>query len=75
MVGESENIQASMIAHLQRRNWVLMELNPTGFSFELCGKDERALLKEMLVRDLNPVANIQPGPAYNYDAYPFQWSE
>ena len=74
-VGESENIQASLMRYLQTPGSLLMELRPTGFSCEICGESERKLSKQMLVSDLNPVANARPvpgggEPAFS-DAYTF----
>jgi len=56
-VGETDNIQASLLGHLQDTGTSLMERLPTGFSFELCPPDRRLARQVRLVQELEPACN------------------
>ena len=52
LVGESDNIRASLLEHDRETGTVLKNRMPTGFTFELCSLTERIARQEALVRAL-----------------------
>ena len=50
-IGEANNIQASLLAHLQEPNTPAMRLQPTGFVFEACDRQHRPGRQDGLVRE------------------------
>jgi hypothetical protein len=52
-IGETDNLQASLLAHLQRPNSV-MEHQPTGFIFEICDPANRPSRHSRLVTEYRP---------------------
>jgi hypothetical protein len=59
-IGQSDNIQASLLNHLQERESVLMKKQPTGFVFELCDLAGRSARQDRLVFEYEPTCNRLP---------------
>ena len=59
-VGETENIKARLLEHLQETNTLLRGKDPTGFSFELCASYNRVARQSRLIVELEPVCNRRP---------------
>ncbi|MEK7408442.1 MAG: hypothetical protein AAB225_25500 [Acidobacteriota bacterium] len=59
-VGETDNIQATLIRHLQETHTPLLERGPTGFIFELCFPYNRLARQERLIQEYQPVCNRHP---------------
>ena len=55
-IGESDNIQGSLLNHLHEINTKLMKQQPTGFVFEIC---DRASRQDRLVGEYGPACNRQ----------------
>ena len=62
-VGETDNIKAKLISHLQETHTPLLEREPTGFVFEVCVSDIRVARQERLIQEYQPVLNWRP-PEY-----------
>lgn len=58
-IGETDNIQASLLHHLRHGDSELLQRRPTGFVFELCGPFERTARHVRLVVEYAPVCNRQ----------------
>lgn len=56
-IGESDNIQQSLVNHLQNAATELMRRRPTGFVFEVCPAESRHGRQDRLVREYSPVFN------------------
>ncbi len=56
-VGESENIKAALLAHLQAANRAVADRSPTGFTFEVCSAHARFARQDRLIQELEPVCN------------------
>lgn len=56
-VGETDNIQARLLAHLEGTSTFLADGVPTGFSFELCPPDRRVARQRRLILELDPACN------------------
>jgi len=56
-VGETDNIKAKLISHLQETHTPLLEREPTGFIFELCAARDRMDRQERLIQEYQPVFN------------------
>lgn len=56
-VGESENIKAALLAHLQAPNRAVADHAPTGFTFEICAPHARFARQDRLIQELEPVCN------------------
>lgn len=52
-IGETDNLQATLLAHLQRPN-KLLEHQPTGFIFEICDRANRPERHSRLVLEYRP---------------------
>jgi len=61
-IGETDNIKARLLEHLQERNAMLAERGPTGFSFELCPSPNRLARQNRLILELQPVCNLRLEP-------------
>lgn len=59
-VGETDNIKATLIRHLQETHTPLLERGPTGFVFELCAPHNRPARQERLIQEYEPVCNRRP---------------
>jgi excinuclease UvrABC nuclease subunit len=53
-IGETDNIKARLLEHLQNNDTVLLEKNPTGFTFELCQSFNRLDRQNRLITELHP---------------------
>ncbi len=56
-IGETDNIQASLLHDLQRGDSALQKRSPTGFVFELCDPAERRARHDRLILEYEPVCN------------------
>jgi hypothetical protein len=56
-VGETDNIKAQLMEHLQESNSYLTERNPTGFAFEICASHNRIARQNRLILELEPICN------------------
>ena len=59
-VGETENIKTTLISHLQETHTPVLEREPTGFMFELCGSYNRVDRQERLIQEYQPTCNQRP---------------
>jgi len=59
-VGETDNIKATLLGHLQETHTPLRERGPTGFMFELCVPYNRSARQERLIQEYGPVCNHRP---------------
>jgi excinuclease UvrABC nuclease subunit len=53
-IGETDNIKARLLEHLQNNDMVLRDKNPTGFTFELCHSYNRLDRQNRLITELHP---------------------
>jgi hypothetical protein len=60
LVGETDNIKATLIGHLQETHTPLLEREPTGFFHELCVSRNRVARQERLIQEYQPVLNLRP---------------
>jgi hypothetical protein len=58
-IGETDNIQSSLLNHLHEINTSLMKKEPTGFVFEVCDQANRASRQNRLVGEYGPACNPQ----------------
>ena len=58
-IGESDNIQSSLLNHLHEVNTSLMKHEPAGFVFEVCDQANRASRQDRLVGEYGPSCNGQ----------------
>ena len=58
-IGESDNIQSSLLTHLQDLKTSLMKREPTGFVFEVCDQARRSARQDRLVLEYEPTCNRQ----------------
>ena len=56
-IGESDNIQGSLLTHLQDHRTSLMKHQPTGFVFEICDEARRSARQDRLVTEYGPACN------------------
>ena len=56
-IGETDNIQGSLLAHLHELNTTLMKREPTGFVFEVCDQARRSSRQDRLVGEYGPACN------------------
>ena len=56
-IGESDNVQASLLRELQQSGSALLKRLPTGFVFELCNARERRARQDRLILEYEPVCN------------------
>jgi hypothetical protein len=56
-IGETDNIQSSLLDHLHEINTTLMKREPTGFVFEVCDRARRASRQDRLVTEYDPACN------------------
>jgi hypothetical protein len=54
-IGETDNIQASLMHDLQQGDTTLLNRIPTGFVFELCGAADRRARQDRLILEYEPV--------------------
>ena len=68
-IGETDNIQDTLLTHLQEPDTPLMKRQPTGFVFEVCGHAGRPARQDRLVLEYEPTCNRQ-SPGYGQRAKP-----
>jgi len=56
-VGLTGNIQGALLGHMQNSADSLMQYQPTGFVFELCGNSNISNRRDVLVREYGPRHN------------------
>jgi|SRR5579871_1845160 len=56
-IGETENIQNTLLTHLQNSKVSLIKLEPTGFVFEVCDGVQRLARQDRLVLEYEPTGN------------------
>jgi len=56
-IGETDNIQASLLQALQQSDSAAMKRYPTGFVFELCDPTDRLGRHHRLILEYEPVCN------------------
>ncbi len=56
-IGESDDIQAALLTHLQEGDTALMKRHPTGFVFEVCDRARRPARQDRLVLEYEPKCN------------------
>ena len=59
-VGETDNIQARLMEHLQEERTFLTDRKPTGFAYEPCPSHSRMARQNRLIQELEPVCNRRP---------------
>lgn len=59
-IGETDNIQAALLGHLQELDTLLMKRQPTGFVFEVCDPPGRPARQDRLVLEYEPACNRHP---------------
>jgi hypothetical protein len=58
-IGESDDIQGALLAHLRDIQTALMKREPTGFVFEACDGAGRMARQDRLVLEYEPTCNRQ----------------
>jgi hypothetical protein len=56
-IGEAEDIQGALLAHLQDASTSVMKRDPTGFVFEVCDHARRPARQDRLVFEYEPTCN------------------
>jgi len=56
-IGETDNIQGTLLSHLQELDTSLMKRRPTGFVFEVCDRANRPVRQNRLVFEYEPTCN------------------
>ena len=56
-IGESENIQDSLLGHLQKSDPAILNQNPTGFVYEICDRAQRSKRHDSLIVEYRPACN------------------
>ena len=56
-IGETDNIQGTLLSHLQEPDTSLMKRLPTGFVFEVCDRANRPVRQDRLVVEYEPTCN------------------
>ena len=56
-IGETDNIQGSLLTHLQALGTALLKREPTGFVFEVCDQARRSSRQDRLVVEYGPACN------------------
>jgi hypothetical protein len=56
-IGETDNIQGALLAHLRDTETPLMKRDPTGFVFEICAGTSRSSRQDRLILEYGPACN------------------
>ena len=56
-IGETDDIRAALLKHLQEPHTPEMQENPTGFVFEVCDRASTAARLDRLVVEYEPICN------------------
>src|ERR1700688_3245753 len=59
-IGETDNIQGALLAHLKDIGTALMKRAPRGFVFEVCDRARRRARQDRLVFEYEPACNPLP---------------
>ncbi len=62
-IGQSDNIQESLLSHLTEQGTELASLKPSGFTFEICYGDARSMRQQRLITELRPAVQHRTRPA------------
>jgi len=57
-IGETDNVQGTLLAHLKEHDTPLMKCLPTGFVFEVCDRAGRPARQHRLVHEYDPTCNM-----------------
>ena len=57
LIGETDNIRATLLRHLTEMHTPLQEREPTGFVFEICVAYNRITRQERLIQEYQPACN------------------
>jgi hypothetical protein len=57
LIGETEDIQGALLAHVRDLSTPLMRREPTGFVFEICDQARRPGRQDRLVSEYGPTCN------------------
>jgi predicted GIY-YIG superfamily endonuclease len=60
-VGETDDIQARLLEHLEEANAFRTARLPTGFNFETCSPHDRVARQRRLILELEPAWNVRTG--------------
>jgi hypothetical protein len=58
-IGETDNIQETLLGHLRKLDTSLLERQPTGFVFEVCDRARRPARQGRLIFEYEPACNRQ----------------
>jgi len=56
-IGQADNIQSALLAHLRDAQAALMKREPTGFVFEVCNGSARSARQDRLIVEYGPTCN------------------
>lgn len=56
-IGETDDIQGKLLAHLRESDTSIMKRQPTGFVFEVCDRASRPVRQNRLVGEYAPTCN------------------
>jgi hypothetical protein len=56
-IGETDNIQCTLLGHLQDTDTSVMKRQPTGFVFEVCEQARQSVRQDRLVLEYEPICN------------------
>jgi len=56
-IGQADNIQGTLLAHLRELDTSLMNRKPAGFVFEICDEAGRSARQDRLVLEYEPTCN------------------
>lgn len=65
-IGETADIQAELLRHLEHPHAILKEHPPSGFTYELTGAGHRIERQNQLVLELEPIGNRMVGQLLNH---------
>lgn len=56
-IGETDNIQESLLQHLRQADPALLNQHPTGFVYEICDRAKRSGRQDSLIQEYGPACN------------------
>jgi hypothetical protein len=56
-IGETDNIQETLLTHLQESDTSVLRRQPTGFVFEICDRARRPVRQDRLILEYEPTCN------------------
>lgn len=56
-IGETDNIQETLLGHLRESDTSLLRRQPTGFVFEVCDRARRPARQDRLIFEYEPTCN------------------